>query len=71
MNYSYSSNIREFKNLLDRMVLLSYKGFLRRDAEAKFLTWVLNQFNGNVSDTAKALDVTPRYVQYKIKEYEI
>ncbi len=103
MNYSYPGNIRELKNLLDRMVVLSHEGVITRDglpimhsvkatdtstnhhhfnelvsmktykkdAEAKYLAWVLNQFNGNVSDTAKALDVTPRYVQYKIKEYEI
>ncbi|MCH4891021.1 sigma-54-dependent Fis family transcriptional regulator [Acidaminobacter sp. JC074] len=103
MNYSYPGNIRELKNLIDRMVVLSDKGMITRDglpimhsvkatnhtsnhfhfneiipmkkyktqSEIKYLTWVLNQFNGNISDTAKALEVSTRYVQYKVKEFKL
>lgn len=103
INYSYPGNIRELKNLIDRMVVLSEDGVITRDglpimhsikatnntsnhfhfneimpmkaykthAEIKYLKWVLDQFGGSVSDTAKALEVSNRYIQYKIKEHKL
>ena len=103
MTYSYPGNIRELKNLLDRMVVLSHNGVItkdglpimhsikatntignhhqfntivpmkefKKDAEKAYLLWILNQFDGHVGDTAKALEVTPRYIQYKKNDYNI
>ena len=104
MNYEYPGNIRELKNTIDRMVVLSEDGIITREGipllynlhkkdsaqsfdtdfddlvtwkefksvtEKNYLTRVLNETNGNVSEASKILGISTRQIFNKIAEYSI
>lgn len=112
--YDYPGNVRELKNMIDRMVILSENGVVAADClpilysmgkakdmqitlpcenpvisepptpnfnrilpyrdykkqtEASYLQWVLQQTNGNVTEAAKLLQMSQRQLYNKIQEY--
>lgn len=99
--YEYPGNIRELKNILDRMVVLSEDGVItknglpiihsikpeiknvkqnsfdkvitlkeyKHETEKSYLKWVLQQYNGNVANASKDLNISARQLFNKIKEY--
>lgn len=100
--YDYPGNIRELKNIIDRMVVLSQDGSITKEgipimfnirkdsnlavenkdpiialrdyqkqSESKYIQRVLDSLGGNVSYAAKALQITPRHLFNKIKEYNL
>jgi Nif-specific regulatory protein len=42
-----------------------------RDFERRFVENVLHKHNGNITETAKALDVSRRWLHYRLKEWQI
>lgn len=116
--YDYPGNVRELKNIIDRMVVLSEDGVITKDclpilysmkskgkkdtaevpvtdheqpdappdrryseilsfqdfkkqSEARYLEWVLQQVGGNVAEAARRLEMSRRQLFYKINEYQI
>lgn len=105
--YDYPGNIRELKNIVERMVVFSTDGVITQDglpvmhsyyrdshaarqveglepfrslipfqtfkhnAERAYLTWALAQCGGNVSETARRLQISPRQLHNKIRDLEI
>lgn len=116
--YDYPGNVRELKNIVDRMVILSEDGVITKDClpilysmkakekkdakespvphqdqstplpglkfkdilplrdykrqtEAHYLEWALQQVDGNVAEAARRLDMSRRQLFYKINEYQI
>lgn len=99
--YDYPGNIRELKNILDRMVVLSEDGVItknglpiihsikterenvkqnifdkvitlkeyKHETEKSYIRWVLKQYNGNVANASKVLNISSRQLFNKIKEY--
>lgn len=102
-NYDYPGNLRELKNVVDRMVILSaggritkdgipllfnirkeinipktesYKTILafkdyKKESEARYLQWVLDQTGGNVTEAARRLKISARQLFNKINEYDL
>ncbi len=102
-NYDYPGNVRELKNTIDRLVVLSEDGVIKKeelpilyaigrrknitikdsydsiiplkdfkkDTESKYLQWVLEQVNGNATEAARRLNISPRQMFNKINEYEL
>lgn len=99
INYDYPGNIRELRNIIERLVVLSddktlHKKHLpdsmretssintpiatvkslkeiREEAEAAYITSILKDCGGNVSKTAKLLDLSRRQLFNKISDYGI
>lgn len=102
MEYDYPGNVRELRNIIDRMVVLSEDGVItksglpilynlktgvpaaasksdfqrlvpwrefKRDSEREYLKWVLEQTGGNVTEAARALEMSSRQLFNKINEY--
>lgn len=53
-----------FKNII------SFKDY-KKESEATYLQWVLEQTNGNVTEAAKKLNISARQLFNKINEYEL
>ncbi|MDF2948616.1 MAG: sigma-54-dependent Fis family transcriptional regulator [Sedimentibacter sp.] len=53
-----------FKNII------SFKDY-KKDTEATYLQWVLEQTNGNVTEAAKKLNISARQLFNKINEYDL
>lgn len=103
-DYDFPGNIRELKNIIDRMVILSEDGIITREAlpllfnirkeypkastqplfseiipfrdfkqqtEKEYLQWVLTQTKGNVTHAAQKLELSPRHLFAKIKDYQL
>ncbi len=104
-NYDYPGNIRELKNIIDRMVVFSDNGIITADglpimhsfytantptktsghrfnkvisfqdfkhaSEKEYLTWVLEQTNGNVAEASRKLQISTRQLFNKINALEI
>lgn len=105
MEYDYPGNVRELRNIVDRMVVLSEKGIInkkclpvlydlktepllskpagktypelipwkdfKRESERDYLKWVLEQVGGNVTEAARALQLSTRQLFNKINEYQL
>jgi DNA-binding NtrC family response regulator len=99
MAYDYPGNIRELKNIIERMVALSENGHVtskelfmptdinrisfskidtdstlrdaRADFEKEYITTSLSKLNGNVTQCARELGITPRQLRNKILQYSI
>lgn len=103
LNYDYPGNIRELKNTVERMVILSgnsdvlklngelgvtpakqapkppadtsMAGMAYKDAKAKFeyeyITQILSEHKGNITQAAKAMDMSRRQLFNKISELGI
>ena len=103
MHYNYPGNLREMKNIVDRMVVLSEDGVIterglpvlydltleeepkpkprfetilswkefKRQSEAEYLRWVLEQTGHNVTEAARRLGISARQLFNKISEYEL
>jgi len=101
IEYDYPGNIRELKNIVDRMVVLSENGVITEDglpimhsmksstnqsntyafkellrykdfkdqSEKAYFEWALSRFNGNVNQTANAIQISSRQLFNKIKQY--
>lgn len=54
----------------DYKSIVAFKDF-KKDAESKYLQWVLEQTDGNVTQAAKKLKLSARQLFNKVKEYEI
>jgi len=50
--------------------IIAFKDF-KKDAESKYLQWVLEQTGGNVTEAARKLKLSSRQLFNKVKEYEI
>ena len=101
MRYSYPGNLREMKNIVDRMVVLSEGGVIderglpilydvtptepaaerphfttilswkefKRQSEADYLRWVLEQTGHNVTEASRRLGISARQLFNKISDY--
>lgn len=78
-----NQGVRDYINIQNEIItlpikLLNYfedkkdktKDF-KKDAEAKYLKWVLEQTGGNVTAAARRLELSARQMFNKIKEYDI
>lgn len=54
----------------DYKSIVAFKDF-KKDAESKYLQWVLEQTDGNVTQAARKLKLSARQLFNKVKEYEI
>ncbi len=104
-SYDYPGNIRELKNIIDRMIVFSDNGIITKDglpimhsfysthstssqknttytsvipfqdfkhnSEKEYLTWVLEQTNGNVAEASRKLQISTRQLFNKINSLEI
>ncbi|MDF2677537.1 MAG: sigma-54-dependent Fis family transcriptional regulator [Bacillota bacterium] len=50
--------------------IIPFKDYVK-NSEAEYLTWVLNETNGNVAEAARQLNISARQVFNKINEYDI
>lgn len=98
LTYDYPGNLRELKNIIERLVVLSEDGILRKEDlnfkipvtldpdkpsdisslkearahfEADYITHILKYTQGNVSESAKILEITSRQLWNKISEYRL
>lgn len=103
LNYDYPGNIRELKNTVERMIILSGNsdllklngelgsspakqihkpsedndmvGMAYKDAKAKFeleyISQILSEHKGNITQAAKAMDMSRRQLFNKINELDI
>ncbi len=94
--YDYPGNIRELKNIIERLVVLSDDGVIkkadlpdlklfnyeenseirslkdvRQIAEIKYIKYVLDKCNGNISESARLMDISRRQLFNKLVEYGI
>ncbi len=94
--YDYPGNIRELKNIIERLVVLSDDGVIkkadlpdlkifnneenseirslkdvRQIAEIKYIKYVLEKCNGNISESARLMDISRRQLFNKLVEYGI
>lgn len=99
--YDYPGNLRELKNIIERLVVLSPDGVIRKEYlpiefkkenpqlgqkldsssslkslkkarkefEAKYIKNALAKNEGNITQTAKKLDISRRHLTNKVKEY--
>ncbi len=91
--YDFPGNIRELKNIIERLVVLSENGTIRkadlpdlrifRDenlevktlkdvrqiAETKYIKYILEKCNGNITKAAEMMDISRRQLFNKIAEY--
>lgn len=92
--YDYPGNIRELKNIIERLVVLSDDGIIkkadlpdlkifrheensdikslkdvRQIAETKYIKYVLEKCNGNISEAARMMDISRRQLFNKLVEY--
>lgn len=105
LNYNYPGNIRELRNIVERLVVLSENGIIKindlpqykedtkvlkynsvcksesedirplkdykKEFEANYIKKVLNKCNGNITETAKLLEISRRQLFNKVIEYEL
>lgn len=99
LSYNYPGNIRELKNIIERLVVLSEDGIItkqdlpenklsnnynsvdtdtiiplkafRREIETKYISKVLSQCEGNITEAAKILNISRRQLFNKVKEYNL
>lgn len=94
--YDYPGNIRELKNIIERLVVLSDNGTIKKEdlpdlkllnnenneeikslkdvrqvAELKYIKYVMEKCNGNVSESARMMDISRRQLFNKLVEYGI
>lgn len=94
--YDYPGNIRELKNIIERLVVLSEEGIIKKEdlpdlkifkheensyikslkdvrqiAETKYIKYVLEKCNGNISEAARRMDISRRQLFNKLVEYGI
>lgn len=94
--YDFPGNVRELKNILERLVVLSDNGILKTDdlpnlninnnennkkiyslkevrqlAEAKYIKYVLENSNGNITEAAKSMNISRRQLYNKLDEYSL
>lgn len=92
--YDYPGNIRELKNIIERLVVLSDSGIIKKEdlpdlkifsdeekndikslkdvrqiAETKYIKYILEKCNGNISEAAKIMDISRRQLFNKLVEY--
>ena len=99
-SYHWPGNIRELKNVIERLVIMSEGDTLdikqlpadfsvnqfdfngafsqqkslfdfREDAEKQYIEYCLDQFDGNISQTARILQVDRSYLHRKLKKMNI
>lgn len=100
-NYNYPGNLRELKNIIERIVVLSHDGIIRKEYlppevknseesssynkgkfsvvkplkkarkefESDYIKKALDQNDGNITKTAKKLEISRRHLTNKVKEY--
>lgn len=76
LNYDYPGNIRELKNILERLVALSENEMVslkmaRSEFEKRYIERILECTSNNVTKAAKILEITTRQLWNKISEYKI
>lgn len=96
ISYNFPGNVRELKNILERLVVLSDDGILRIEdlpdlnihndeqdkkvsslkearqiAEVKYIKYILGKNNGNITESAKAMDISRKQLYNKLGEYGI
>lgn len=99
LSYNYPGNIRELKNIIERLVVLSEEGKItkgdlpenklgnnsnlidinmtiplksyRREIEIEYISKVLSQCEGNLTDAAKILNISRRHLFSKVTEYNL
>lgn len=94
--YDYPGNIRELKNIIERLVVLSDNGIIKKEdlpdlkifkdeenieikslktvrqiAETKYIKYMLDKCNGNISEAARMMDISRRQLFNKLVEYGI
>lgn len=94
--YDYPGNIRELKNIIERLVVLSDDGIIKKEdlpdlkifndeenkeinslkevrqiAEIKYIKYILDKCNGNITESAKMMDISRRQLFNKLVEYGI
>lgn len=92
--YEYPGNIRELKNIIERLVVLSDDGIIKKEdlpdlkifndeeikeinslkevrqiAELKYIKYILEKYNGNITEAAKVMDISRRQLFNKLVEY--
>jgi len=60
-------NVPKYENFKTIVAFKDYK----KESEAKYLQWVLEQTGGNVTEAARRLNMSARQLFNKIKEYDI
>ncbi|MDF2949380.1 MAG: two component, sigma54 specific, transcriptional regulator, Fis family, partial [Sedimentibacter sp.] len=95
VTYDYPGNIRELKNIIERLVVLSDNGTIKKEdlpdlklfnegnkeikslkdvrqvAEIKYIKYILEKCNGNISESARIMDISRRQLFNKLVEYGI
>jgi two-component system response regulator HydG len=99
LSYNYPGNIRELKNIIERLVVLSEEGKItkvdlpenklgknynsletnmsiplknfRREIEIQYISKVLSQCEGNITEAAKILNISRRHLFNKVTEYNL
>jgi DNA-binding NtrC family response regulator len=95
VTYDYPGNIRELKNIIERLVVLSDNGTIKKEdlpdlklfnegnkeikslkdvrqvAEIKYIKYILEKCNGNISESARLMDISRRQLFNKLVEYGI
>ncbi len=96
MIYDFPGNVRELKNIIERLVVLSDDGIIKKEdlpdmkilstesknevkslkqvrqvAEEKYIKYILEKTNGNITLAAKMMDISRRQLFNKLVEYNI